>query len=319
MPARKLSAVAWSLCKLAAGNGDSMQLRGSSQLQLLPRIEQLLLDYNYLRSPICAVKDLLQLASGFAAVSYRPADKLLGLHEACAVRLAKQGMVRASVASMLLQAYSQLGYEPHALCKLLCGMSMQAMEAAQLQTQTQGLGQRHTASAADQQVAQLNRTVAILDSSAVTELAGSSTSGVSTSLPASLAPAAASGPGVPVGSWASSRPHAWLDTLIHYVAGLSAVSFHPPSEWLQQHEACVVALAQQGELRARAVEALAHCYSRLGYDPRALRSELSVVRFGHLSFRDKAEACDYFAELLRQAPEYGYHPHGFFPKVSSAT
>ena len=113
-----------------------MQLRGSSELQLLPRITRL--TQAHLERPqlsACNSADLLQLLTSFARVSFQPEDAWLEDHEACAARLARQGLLTPAAAAGMLNGYKGLRFYPHALVGVLKGMMAELQEQRQRQRQ----------------------------------------------------------------------------------------------------------------------------------------------------------------------------------------
>ena len=114
-----------------------MQLRATSELQLLPRIMQLTQVHleRYLQQQqhaalpsACNSADLLQLLTSFAKVSFLPDEAWLENHEACAVRLARQGQLTPAAASGMLNGYKGLRLYPRMLVGVLKGMMSELYE-----------------------------------------------------------------------------------------------------------------------------------------------------------------------------------------------
>ncbi len=117
----QLPLLCWGVCGLAQATGNSMQLRPGSDLRLLPRIQQL--TRAHLAAHAYNSADLLQLLTSFARASVAPDPWWLELHEACVVRLMRQGQLPSGVVAGLLDAYKSLRcYHPETLLGILKGM-----------------------------------------------------------------------------------------------------------------------------------------------------------------------------------------------------
>ena len=132
---RQLSIICWSICSLAEISGDAMQLRATSELQLLPRIMrqtqthlERYLQQHATSSPSCNSADLLQLLTSFAKVSFLPDETWLEGHESCVVRLARQGHLTPAAASGILNGYKGLRLNPRMLVGVLKGMMVELYE-----------------------------------------------------------------------------------------------------------------------------------------------------------------------------------------------
>ena len=123
---KHLSITCWAACKLAETNGNMMELRGSSDLQLLSRT--LALSRGHLERHACNSADLLQMLTSFARVQFLPDDEWLELHEACAVRLARQGQLTPAAISGILNGYRGLRCYPRNLINVLRGIMADMQE-----------------------------------------------------------------------------------------------------------------------------------------------------------------------------------------------
>ena len=126
---KHLSITCWAACRLAETNGNMMQLRGTSDLQLLSRA--LVLSRTHLERHACNSADLLQMLTSFARVQFLPDEEWLELHEACAVRLARQGLLSPAAISGILNGYRGLRCYPRTLINVLRGMMADMQEERQ--------------------------------------------------------------------------------------------------------------------------------------------------------------------------------------------